>query len=341
MTRISVIIPCYNEEKTIELLLEAIYVQTFSQLNSEVIIADGMSTDQTRQKIAAFQSLHPAMVIRMVDNPRRNIPAALNSALRAATGDFIVRLDAHSEPAPDYIERCLEDLQNGKGEIVGGIWMIRPSGSGWVARSIAAAAAHPIGVGDALYRYATRAGTVDTVPFGAFRRELIERIGNFDEKLLTNEDYEFNTRVRQNGGRIWLNPAIRSVYFARSSLVDLASQYWRYGFWKFQMLRRYPETLRWRQALPPMFVLSLIFLLFLALFWEFGRILLAAEVLAYIGILGLGSIAAARHQRDWRLLVGIPLAIGSMHAAWGAGFLGSMVKSLSGWEPQANLKSGN
>lgn len=331
---VSVIIPCYNEEKTIEQLLEAIVEQTFPHRNLEVIIADGMSTDRTRQKIAIFQDAHPDLTIRLVDNTRRNIPAALNSALRAATGDTIVRLDAHSEPAPDYIERCLEDLESGKGEIVGGIWMIRPGGPGWVARSIAAAAAHPIGVGDALYRYTTRAGWVDTVPFGAFRRDLIERVGSFDEKLLSNEDYEFNTRVRQNGGKIWLNPAIRSVYFARSSLAALASQYWRYGFWKFQMLRCYPATLRWRQALPPLFVFSLVFLLLLSVFWKFGWLLLAVEVLIYIGILAVGSIPSARHQQDWRLVIGIPLAIGSMHAAWGAGFLGSMVKSWSGWNPR-------
>ncbi len=213
------------------------------------------------------------MLIRLVDNPLRNIPAAFNSALRAATGDYIVRLDAHSEPAPDYIERCLEDLRSGKGQIVGGIWMIRPSGPGWMARSIAAAAAHPIGVGDALYRYTTQAGTVDTVPFGAFRRDLIERIGAFDEKLLTNEDYEFNTRVRQGGGTVWLNPAIRSVYYARPGLAELIRQYWRYGFWKFQMLRRYPATLRWRQALPPVFVLSLVLLALAGLFWPLGWLL--------------------------------------------------------------------
>ena len=103
---------------------------------------------------------------------------------------------------------------------------------------------------------------MDTVPFGAFRRSLIDKIGLFDETLLTNEDYEFNTRIRQSGGRVWLDPEIVTVYYARSTLRDLARQYWRYGYWKFRMLRRYPDTLRWRQALPPLFVASLIGLTF-------------------------------------------------------------------------------
>ena len=140
---------------------------------------------------------------------------------------------------------------------MGGIWDIQPQGKGWQARAIAAAAAHPFAVGDAYYRFTRAAQEVDTLPFGAFRKSLIERIGAFDEDLLTNEDYEFNVRLRKSGGRIWLDPAIRSVYFARSNLLDLARQYWRYGFWKVRMLRRHPNTIRWRQSLPPLFVLSL------------------------------------------------------------------------------------
>lgn len=330
MARVSIIVPCYNEEKTITLLLEAILQQTCPKTDLEVIIADGHSQDHTRQKIAAFQTAHPDLNLRVVENPRRNIPAALNSALAAAQGDMVVRLDAHSVPAPDYVERCLADLESGQGEMVGGVWQIRPGGSDWLARSIAAAAAHPFGVGDALYRYATRADWVDTVPFGAFRRSLLERVGWYDETLLTNEDYEFNTRIRQAGGRIWLNPAIRSAYFARPNLGALARQYWRYGYWKLRMLQRYPRTLRWRQALPPVFVLSVAGLLVLGLFWDLARYLLLIEAALYFVVLGLGSIAPARRQADLALLLGIPVSIAVMHTAWGAGFLVSMVKSFFG-----------
>ncbi len=330
MPGVSIIVPCYNEEKTIHLLLDSIYTQTWPKSALEVIIADGLSTDRTRQKIQEFQAAHPDLAIRVVDNPRRIIPAALNCALAAASGDYVVRLDGHSQPAADYVERCLADLTGGCGELVGGIWLIRPGSSGWMALSIAEAAAHPLGVGDAFYRYATRPAFVDTVPFGAYRRDLIAKVGGFDETLLTNEDYEFNTRVRQSGGRIWLDPAIHSVYYARSSLAALAQQYGRYGYWKYQMLRRYPRTLRWRQALPPVFVLGLIGLALLALLWQPAVWLLLAGVLMYLVVLALAALPPARRNADARLVFGIPLAIAVMHICWGAGFLGSVVKSLFG-----------
>lgn len=328
MSLVSIIVPCYNEQKTIGLLLAAIDAQTLPREQIEVIIADGMSTDRTREVIAEFSAAHPALRVRVVDNLKRNIPAGVNAALRMAESEYIVRMDAHSVPEPEYVERCVADLQAGLGENVGGVWQIEPGGTGWVARAIARAAAHPLGVGDAGYRYTTRAGLVDTVPFGAFRRDLVERIGGFDESLLSNEDYEFNTRVRQSGGRVYLDPQIRTVYFARSTLGALASQYWRYGLWKWRMLRRYPSTLRWRQALPPLFVLSLIGLAVLSLFWPVARWALLAEALIYLGALVGAALPAAVRAKDAGLLPGMPLAIGCMHLCWGSGFLWSAITSM-------------
>ncbi len=196
-----------------------------------------------------------------------------------------------------------------------------------MARAIAAAVSHPLGVGDAYYRYTGSARPVDTVPFGAFRRALVDRIGLFNETLLTNEDYEFNVRIRQANGQVWLDPAIRSVYFARSTWSSLIRQYWRYGFWKGRMLLRYPHTLRWRQALPPLFVLSLIGFALLGLWSPLARILLAAEIGLYaLSLFIVGSILAVKKQ-DIGMLAGVPLAIGSMHISWGTALLWSLISS--------------
>ncbi|MDO8755707.1 MAG: glycosyltransferase family 2 protein, partial [Anaerolineales bacterium] len=227
-----------------------------------------------------------------------------------------------------YIERCVLAHQSGKGDNVGGVWEIRAGAETWVAESISFAAAHPLGVGDAMYRLNAKAGAVDTVPFGSFRRVLIDRIGMFDERLLSNEDYEFNTRVRESGGTVWLEPSIRSVYFSRSTLGKLALQYWRYGFWKFKMLRRYPHTLRWRQALPPVFVLSLFILIVLSFFIGIVRYVLAAQLFVYIVTLSLAGLKLAVEKRSGFLLVGLPLAISTMHISWGAGFLWSSISNL-------------
>ncbi|MCW5878543.1 MAG: glycosyltransferase family 2 protein [Anaerolineales bacterium] len=330
MPQVSVIIPCFNEESTIVGVLQAVYAQDFPHADLEVVIADGLSTDGTRAAITAFHTQQPDLSITVVDNPQRLIPAALNRAIAAARGEVILRLDAHCVPQPGYIAHSLEALQAGRGWNVGGVWQVVPGGPGWMAAAIAAAAAHPLGVGDALYRYTTQAQEVDTVPFGAFRRALIAEIGGFDESLHSNEDYEFNTRIRAAGGKIWLDPQIKSLYYARSSLPALASQYARYGYWKLRMLRRYPGSLRWRQAIPPLFVVTLLGLSLGGLWWPWLHKLLIAQVVSYVLLLLAAAAERAIRTRNIGLLLGMPLAIATMHISWGGAFLRSLLGALLG-----------
>ena len=326
---VSVIVPCYNEEGTIYQLLEALHLQSYPLESLEVVVADGLSEDGTLDRIESFRADHPDLKVQVVSNASRTIPSALNCAIRSSQGEIIVRMDAHSRPYPEYVSRCVGALQAGLGANVGGLWKIVPGSETWVARSIAAAAAHPLGVGDARYRIGAQASEVDTVPFGAFRKELVNEIGMFDEKLLTNEDYEFNARVRLSGRKIWLDPEILSMYMARTTYLELARQYWRYGFWKFRMLRRYPGTLRWRQALPPLLVLSLLGSLILV--WvPVARLVLALEVCLYLSVLLVAGLDTAFRGRDAAFLLGVPVAIGTMHLAWGAGFLWSVIACGSG-----------
>lgn len=324
--RISLIIPCYNEEKTIEELLSSIDAQTYPRKDMEVLIADGLSTDRTREIISTFQSLHPGMDIRIIDNPKRVIPAGLNAAIRAARGELIVRMDAHTIPAADYIALSVKDFDEGKGEDVGGVIDITPGSPTWIGKSIAVATRHPLGVGDARYRWATKATHADTVAFGTYARKTFDQIGLYDESLVANEDYEMNARLRAVGGRIWVDPAIRAIYHSRPDLPSLARQYFTYGFYKFHMLKRFPQTIRWRQALPPLFVLGVLMLSLLAFIWSFARISFLAVTLLYLLILAGGAIPEARKQKDIRLIIGIPLAIMTMHFSWGSGFWWSILK---------------
>lgn len=327
---ISLIIPCYNEQASIGLLLEAICRQTYRLDKIEVIVADGMSDDGTREVIQNYASQHPELTIRLIDNPRRIIPAALNTAIEAAEGEVIIRLDAHSAPKPDYVERCLSVLEATGAANAGGVWIIQPGAQTWVARSIAAAASHPLGAGDARYRISGEPGPVDTVPFGAFRREWLEKVGPFNEELLTNEDYEYNVRIKKAGGQIWFDPSIRSIYFAQLDLRSLARQYWRYGFWKVRMLRLYPETLRWRQALPPMFVLAALVMASLAFPIPLARILLAVQLGAYFFVTTLAGLVEAIRRKDMGLILGFPPVIWTMHFSWGTGFLWSLLGGTCG-----------
>ncbi len=325
MKKVSIVVPCYNEEKTITQLLDGIRLQQYPIEELEVIIADGFSEDGTRAVISKYQQEHPDLLINVVDNDLRTISSGLNTAIKSASGEFIIRLDAHSIPHRDYVARCIQALQDNLGQNIGGVWNVQPGNSSWIAKSIAAAGSHPLGVGDAGYRYATEIAYVDTVPFGAYRRELIENIGYYDETLLTNEDYELNVRIRQSGGKILLDPAIQSTYFARSSLSALARQYWRYGYWKAQMLRKYPETIRLRQALPPLFVLGLLLLLLIAPFSSLVGYMLLGILAVYFGILFLTSIGIALQKKNGAFIMGIPLAVTVMHFCWGGGFLYNLV----------------
>jgi succinoglycan biosynthesis protein ExoA len=325
MTNVSVIVPCYNEQATIRQLLDAIYGQTYPVHEIEVIIADGLSTDHTRAEIKDFQLIHPQLEIRIIDNVHRAIPSGLNRAIEAAKGKYIVRMDAHSIPCRDYIQNCIKGLEEGLGDNIGGIWKIQPGASTWIAKAIAITASHPLAAGDARYRIGGAAQVVDTVPFGAFHRELINKIGMFDETLLTNEDYEFNARIRQHGGKVWLDPSIFSTYYARPTLRELTKQYWRYGYWKAQMLRKHPKTLRWRQVLPPLFVLALLTLGILSTFWNLAGWFLTVTVILYTIAIFIIGIQMSLKYKSLSFTLGVPLATATIHLSWGSAFLWGLI----------------
>lgn len=329
LPEVSVVVPCYNEAATIEGLLEALRGQTYSTERMEVLIVDGRSDDGTRERVRAYARQHPEPAVRLVDNPDRIIPAALNRGVEAARSEIVVRLDAHSEPEPDYVERCVRALERTEAANVGGLWQIEPGGAGWQARSIAVAAAHPLGAGDARYRVSGEVGPVDTVPFGAFRKEWLKRVGPFNESLLSNEDYEYNVRLRQAGGTVWFDPEIRSTYYARPTFTALARQYARYGYWKARMLLGYPGTLRWRQTLPPLFVLAAIVLLIAGFFWSLGWSLAMLQGALYVVILQMFAEHRAVGSGDPALHIGLPIAWATMHLSWGAAFWWGLITGLT------------
>jgi len=324
--KVSIIIPCYNEEKTIGLLLTAIQKQDYPLSNIEIVIADALSTDATKKKISEFIKSNPSIIVKVVDNAKQTIPSGVNCAANVAKGEILIRLDAHSEPNKEYVKISVDLLRNDVAENVGGIWEIQPGEDTCIATAIAKAAAHPLGVGDANYRISTKAQYVDTVPFGAFYKETFENIGRLDETLLANEDYEFNVRLKNSGGRVWLDSRIRSKYYARANLKELAKQYWRYGYWKVRMLHRYPTTIRWRQAVPPLFVASIFFLGVLSIFNPFTRIILGVEFGIYLlTVIIIGLLTAIKHNDLCFMLM--PFAVITMHFSWGSGFIYSLFTS--------------
>ncbi|MEP7198294.1 MAG: glycosyltransferase family 2 protein [Chloroflexota bacterium] len=318
---VSVVIPCLNEEQFIAQVLERLLPQ-YDDGRFEIVIVDGLSTDRTRAIVADCAARWTRTSIRFIDNPARHIPVALNLGIAAARGDVIVRMDAHSLPSANYVRRCVELLCAGAGDVVGMPWDIRAGAETVTARAIALAVAHPFGIGDAQYRLAHEGAprSVDTVPFGVFRKTLWQELGGFNEALLANEDYDFNYRVRRNGGRVLLDTAAHAAYFARPTLAELARQYFRYGRWKSQMLKLHPRSMRWRHAVAPVFVAALCALALLGfwrhLAWWFLLLAAAAYLLPALAF----ACALARRAKEVKLLPPIIAAFFVIHCAWGGGF---------------------
>ncbi|HEY0100186.1 MAG TPA: glycosyltransferase [Pyrinomonadaceae bacterium] len=333
---VSIVIPCYNEERFIYKVLENLAGQ-YASARSEIIVVDGRSTDRTRERVAEFKRAYPSLRVRLVENPARNIPAGVNLGIEEARGDIIVRMDAHSIPSSNYVRCCVEQLEGGaKGEeaasVVGMPWRIQPGAETREARAIALAVAHPFGIGDAKYRMPERAATefVDTVPFGVFRKSLWREVGGFNEALLANEDYDFHYRIRQRGGRILLDTSGHSLYFARPTIRELARQYFRYGTWKAQMVKLHPRSLRLRHLVAPAFVAGVALTSLAGFWWRPAWWLLLLAVVPYALLALVCAFGLARRGRDLTLLPLIAVIFPVLHVAWGSSFWLGLVRAPRG-----------
>jgi GT2 family glycosyltransferase len=324
--RVSVIMPVRNEEDHLARSLESILANDYPRERLEVIVIDGRSSDRSTDIVRQYALNHPG--VRLLDNPRRIVPAGLNIGIRESRGEIIVRTDAHTVYAPDYVRACAELLETTGAASVGGIQ--RAVGSDYVSRTIAIAMTTPFGVGNAPYRYVDHETWVDTVYLGAWRRETLERLGGFDEAWVVNQDYELNVRLRQAGGRILLSPRIRCWYAVRPTLRALARQWLRYGFWRVKTLATYPTSLQPRQLAPPGVTLGLLLSL---LVLPFSRTLACVVPAAY-AVASLIAAVAAGSRRGWRYLPLLPLAFATIHLSWGVGFLAGLFRwGLPGLAP--------
>ncbi len=313
---VSAVVAMRNEERFIGKCLTSLAEQDYPAEYLEVLVVDGRSTDRSREIVSAFRARMPNL--RLLDNERKVAPVAFNIGIRNAQGDIVAIIGAHCYLASDYVSRCVEYLSATGAECVGG--PVESIGETPVAKAIAMAIGSPFGVGDALFRYSQREQYVDTLAFGAYRRDVFDRVGFFDEELVGNEDDEFNYRLRSHGGKLFLTPAIKAFYYVRASLSALWKQYFRYGFGKVRVVWKHPRLVRLRHLIPALFVASLMLGGLLSIFSPPFGLLLGFILGSYLVLSFFFSLRIAS-RKGWKYLPYLPLAFACLHVAYGAGFL--------------------
>lgn len=327
--RVSIVIPCRNEAGHIATCVRSVFAQNYDRNSLEVIVADGMSNDGTREILARLREQYPHL--QVVDNPGLIVSTGLNAAIRMARGAIIVRMDAHTEYASDYIQQCISELERRGASNVGG--PARTRAQGLIAQSIAAAYHCRFACGGARFHDENHEGYVDTVPYGCWHKATLEQIGLFDETLVRNQDDELNLRLTLAGGRIWQSPRIVSWYCPRASLRGLFRQYFQYGFWKVAVIQKHRLPASWRHLVPGAFVLVLIALLLTMLLapwagsfpvarWSFAG--WTALILTY-GTATLGAAFVTAWKRKWGMLPVLPGVFMVFHFAYGLGFLAGLI----------------
>jgi hypothetical protein len=321
MGLVSIVIPAYNEGAFIDACLRSVRAQTHENL--QVIVVDGASTDMTVDIVQ--HHMQQDARVELVHNPRRITPVQMNVGLAACRGRWLVRVDAHATVGPDYVARCLARLLEGWGAVGG-----RKDGIGLTpaGRAIAAAMGHPFGVGGSVYHHGDHVQEVDHVPFGAYPVDLCRELGGWNETLKTNQDFEFDYRVRQTGRGVLFDPQIIISWHCRQHIPDLFRQYHRYGRGKVAVARLHPDSLRWRHLAPP--ALSVLVAVTAAAGVS-GRARAAGIAISpYVVSLAAASIDASSaldRPLDKALL---PPAFAAMHLGWGLGFwsgVGAALKS--------------
>lgn len=319
----SVVMPIYNEEKYIAKCLDSLLLQDYPIENMEWIFVDGGSKDETIKILEEYRCKYPNL-IKVFNNPHKIVPYAMNIGISESCGKYIIRLDAHADYATDYISRCVYYLDNTDAENVGGV--AETKAQGFMGNAIAKMLSSKFGVGNSQFRTNGKSGYVDTVPFGAFRREVFSKYGGYDERLVRNQDNEMNFRIRKNGGKIYLADDIHFSYYCRNTIGGISQMARKNGMWNIITMKLCPGAMGLRHFIPLMFVLSVVALCILGIVHEHFFILLGMELLLYSLLDIVFSIKqASKISEFFALLILFPI----FHVSYGFGSIIGIFKLFS------------
>ena len=325
---VSIVIPCRNEEKYIGPCLDSIVANSYPTDKLEILVADGMSEDGTREILKHYAERYP--FVKVLDNHKKIASTALNIAIKNAKGEIIVRMDAHNTYEQEYVSRCIESLLKYDADNVGGIWIIVPGSNSLISKAIALVLSNPFGAGDAHYKvgYSGEPIYVDTVPFGCYKKEVFEKIGLYNENLVRSQDMDFNIRLTKAGGKILLVPDIISYYHARYNLSDFYRHNFTDGVWAIYPLKFGSTLFHLRHLVPLAFVLSLIGSLLLSIFSSIFLWLFLFIMGLYLLVSIYFSLRLAIREKNFRCLFITPIVFATRHIAYGFGSLYGLLKVL-------------
>ena len=310
---ISVIIPCRNEEKFIGRCLDSILKQDYPKDKTEVLIVDGMSEDKTRETIKNFQFSNPNFQLRLIDNQKKFTPFAFNIGIKEAKGEIIVLAGAHAIYEKDYVSKCVKYLKEYDADNVGGVLKTIPAENTLIAKAIALSLSHPFGSASYFRIGAKEPKEVDTVFGGCYKREVFEKIGFFNEKLLRSQDMEFNLRLKKAGGKILLVPDIIGYYYPHSNFKSFFLHNFQDGIWAILPFKLAKIPFKLRHYIPLFFVLTL-----------------PISILPYILFSLFFSAQIAFFEKDLRLFFVMPLAFAARHFGYGLGSIWGLIKLATG-----------
>lgn len=322
------VIPCRNEVRYIGPCLESLIRCDYPKERLEVLVCDGMSDDGTREIVTGYAARHP--FIRLVDNPERITPCAMNAGIRESHGDVIMPMGAHAIYSPTYISQLVSALDETGADNVGGVLVTLPVNGRPVPRALAVGLSHPFGVGNSYFRIgAAERRVVDTVPFGCYRRGVFDRIGVFDPELVRNQDDELNARLLKHGGRIMLIPEVVSYYYARGSLRQVARMFYQYGYFKPLAAWKVGQIMTVRQLVPALFVAALAVTGALAPWSAWARFAFAGVAGAYAAA-AVASAALSLPKHGLRCAAALLLVFPVLHVSYGLGSIVAVIERLVG-----------
>jgi len=322
--------PVLNEEGHLEASVESILAQSYPG-EMELILALGPSHDQTNQ--IAKQLAKQDKRVKLMDNPRGLTTVGLNAAIKIAKHDYIIRIDAHSEPAEGYFENGIRILLEQDADELGGI--MDAQGRSAFQKAVAFAYKSRFGIGGAAYHVGGEAGEAESAYLGIFKKSALERVGGYDEAIIRGEDWDLAQRIKATGGKVWFSPELRVVYWPRGRFGKLAKQFYSTGVWRGDLSRRDPSAASRRYWVPPILVAGTIWGLVLLAFGHWQGILPIA-----LYLLGVAFVAVTAAGLSLKSRAALVVALATMHFSWGWGFVIGFLRGASGTIDRSRVRKG-